>query len=329
MLLTADTHYTDLPQDEYRWLVFEEIERYFTEHDKDDELYILGDLTDRRDRHSADLVNRLIAELRRITAMGVHIRILRGNHDTPLRGKAYWEWLRAIPKIDYIDKPTALGDLLLLPSSANPLKDWDGIPFSRYRALFMHQTVNGAYLGNGVKANISNLPMLPRSLKIYSGDLHVPHMIRNVVYVGAPHPKNFGDDHECRMLALDDGYDIAQSIKLRPPQKLVIEIANLTELRDISARKGDQARIRFRIDPGRLEQWPADREELAAWAASKGLTIASLEGSVETIPSHKMESDAKLSAKPKDVLHAFADAEGLDDDLRDAGLELLEEVEHA
>ena len=92
MLVTADWHLTDAPQDNYRWLAFDHIRALCAEHQIRD-VCIMGDLTDRKDRHSAELVNRMIAELRKCVEEGLSLAILMGNHDKPLKGTPYWEFL--------------------------------------------------------------------------------------------------------------------------------------------------------------------------------------------------------------------------------------------
>ena len=323
MLLTADLHLTDNPDDDYRWKVFDYISDYFDKHN-DDDLYILGDLSDRRDKHGSVLINRLVQRLDSLAQARIRTTILKGNHDAPLRGTPYWEFLSAIPDVQYISEPTGFGDLLLLPASQQPDEEWANTPWDQYNAVFMHQTVNGAYLGNGIHATVSNVPKFPKHLKVYSGDLHVPHKHGNVVYVGAPHPKNYGDDHECRLLALDKHYDIKDEIILTPPRKLAIEVSSLNQLRKIDAKKGDMARIKFNLDPKRIEQWPAEREALAEWAKSKGVTLTSIESFVEHERTEKGVAPDKEYSSPLEVLTAYADAEGIDDDLYETGKRLLE-----
>jgi hypothetical protein len=321
MLLTTDLHLTDSPKDEYRWLVFDEMERQLRER-RIEQCYVLGDLTDRRDRHSSALVNRLLDELNRLTEYA-DVIIIAGNHDAPLNGPPYWRFLSALKGIRYISKPTADGDRLLLPASRDPSADWKGIPFDRYRVVFMHQTVIGATIAKGIYAEGPSF-LFPRKLKVYSGDLHIPHRIRNVEYIGAPHHVKYGDDHECRLVILDEDYNVDATVRLQPPSKRIIEVDSVDALREAVARSGDQVRVRVKLDPARLDQWPQDREDIAAWAAQRQVQITSLEGVVQQT-SYVRNERRETATDPATVLGLFADAEGLDDALYDAGIALLEE----
>src|ERR1039458_1280582 len=91
ILLTCDPHLTDNPIEAYRWKVFnfikEACKKYNVNH-----IFILGDLSDRKDRHSSELLNRLARSLSNLhDETGAQIWISGGNHDDPLNGVPYWE----------------------------------------------------------------------------------------------------------------------------------------------------------------------------------------------------------------------------------------------
>ena len=58
-LLVSDLHLTDNPRDEYRWGIFGQIDSVIQTYQPSC-LVILGDLTDKKDNHSSELVNRLL-----------------------------------------------------------------------------------------------------------------------------------------------------------------------------------------------------------------------------------------------------------------------------
>jgi hypothetical protein len=139
---------------------------------------------------------------------------------------------------------------LLLPYTANPKETWHGIRLSSYAALFMHATVTGAVVENGVVMENSKFPILPRSCKVYSGDVHVPQTVANITYVGAPYPIKFGDKYPCRMLLLDEHYNIKLQIPLQSLRKIMLDISSVG-LRHLQIRHGDQVKIRFSAPPTR------------------------------------------------------------------------------
>lgn len=330
-LCTADVHLTANEADEYRWSFFDVVRNYFR-NSRDRRFYVLGDLTDLRDRHPAALVNRLVDEFKSLSKMGVESSIIMGNHDKSLRGDPYWKWLSAIPQVRYYAEPAAKGDLILLPFSPDPRTEWKDIDFTRYRCAFIHQTVNGAVRDNGTLAEVDNFPILPRDLKVYAGDLHVPQRIGNVTYIGAPHPKNYGDDHPCRLVVLDDRtWEIADEIELQPARKHMIAIGGIDDLDRFKVRKGDMARVRFSLDASKIEQWPAEREVIIEWAKENGVHIASVEAAVEqrAVARPQREEEQRKLTDPEEVLISFANAEGLDEGLLNEGLNLLREERNA
>jgi len=316
-LLTADIHLDDKPENEYRWEVFTELDKVDA-----DEIMILGDLTDRADYHSSRLVNRLVPQLKRRRR---RVTILRGNHDTPLNGPAYWSFLSEISGIEYIDGPMGRNHrLLLLPSTPDPAMDWQAVAWDRHICTFMHQTVFGATLRTGIYADKGmSLDIFPEGMRVYSGDLHYPHKIGCVTYVGAPHPKNFGDDHDCRFLVLDDDFRIQKSVPLSPMRKHIIDVDSVAALRDFAVNPHDQVIVRFRMDPAHAEHWPRDRDTIAQWAQQNDVNLVSSEPSAVFVRGTAAQPIA--ATDPKQVLEAFGISEGLDEHTMKVGMELLAE----
>jgi len=306
ILLSADWHLDDKPENDYRWEAFHHVRVACARHDIR-ETYILGDLVDRKDRFTAAFVNRLMADLASITP----VTILRGNHDTTMREPNYFDWL-AQPiaeslEIRYVTEPTEDGDpLLLLPFTPNPIDDWRDYHLADYRAIFMHATVTGARVGNGVVLENPSFPALPPKVKVYSGDIHHPQTIGNLTYVGAPHPTKFGDDYQCRMLLLDEQrFDIVEVIELSPPSKSIFDIKGLGFLESAAAatlvKPGDQIRFRIHgvVDAGEAEA------RIAAWAQARGVTVAGTEIIVQTTQDRGVDT----TQSPETILRQFAEHE--------------------
>jgi DNA repair exonuclease SbcCD nuclease subunit len=324
ILLSGDWHLDEDPDNEYRWDIFNRVreiaKKYAVSH-----IYCLGDLLDRKDRFSAQFVNRLIGELRE-TAELVPLWVLRGNHDSPLRGPAFFEFVNGlVPRVHYVTGPLPqeIGKtrLILLPHAAHPAEAWRGIHWRDFDAALMHVTVAGAVMENGFRLTAGQrLPPLPRELKIYSGDVHTPQVVRNITYIGAPHPTKFGDTYPCRVLLIDEHtLEIAHEIPLEVPRKHVFEISSVDELPQV--QPGDRAKIRFHLPSTDLERWGELESELAAWAKLNGVEIAGIEA---IVAGSARELD--LDAAPEALLREFAQVEGISDDLLATGLTLLKEA---
>lgn len=328
-LLFSDVHLDEKPENEYRWNVFEHVFTAVRQYNVDT-VFCLGDLVDRKDRFSAAFVNRLLTNLYSIAAHSP-IVILRGNHDTTLQGPNYFEILNTFAKaegagrsVQYITKPTEIWDgLLLLPYSSNPKEEWKDIRLASYKAVFMHATVSGARFENGQIVEKTSFPELPSRVKFYSGDVHVPQQVRNITYVGAPHPTKFGDDYPSRMLLLDENYDVSLEIPLTTLRKAVIEVKTLDDLDKIEVRSGDQVRIVCNLTVDQLGQAGIDENKVYEWACSKGVTVDAIETNIEG----EYESEGlDLSADDEEVLRQYAQKEGLTDRMVEVGLEILKRI---
>jgi hypothetical protein len=323
-LLCTDLHLDDQEANEYRWHVIDRIVQATAQYDIAT-VFALGDAWDRKDRHSAALVNRTVEACKQITARAPLV-ILQGNHDRPMHEPAFWQFLNEIDGIHYITTPSMWGNgtLLLLPFTPTPKTDWAHLKLSQFQAIMMHATVTGAVVENGTVMTNDNFPILPRVAKIYSGDIHVPQQIRNITYVGAPHPIRYGDSYQGRMLLLNEAYDIALQIPLDGPKKLMLTISSIDELAQVQVRPGDQVKLRFNLGGDNIDGWGRTEAAIAQWARERSITIASTEVLVDSV-----RRDIDADQTPEKVLSDFAASERLSEDLLRIGLELLRETANA
>jgi hypothetical protein len=328
-LLTADWHLTDGASEDYRWKVFNNVRNVALAH-KCDVIHICGDLTDRKDRHSALLVNNMLRGIRDLLDAGLRVEFLLGNHDMPLSGPPFWAALNYAFGADsgfrVITQPERSGNIISLPFAPDPIEAWKSADFRPEFTVLMHQPVDGAVAANGHPVAGLDTSIFPRGVKVYSGDIHLPQVIGPVTYIGAPHHVSFGDEHPCRFLLLDARSTVTE-VLLPAIRKAVVSIASAADLDSAGLSDGDQARIRATIPLSRVEQWPVEEEAIRAWASEHNVTIASIDVEVSTIRRRgaAAQGDA-LSKTPSDVLCAFAASEGIEGPVLDAGLSLLEET---
>jgi len=323
ILLSSDWHLDDNPDNEYRWKIFDEVIRVCRKYEIT-RFYHAGDLCDRKDRHPSNLVNRLIAELRRLDESGIHTIILKGNHDQPITNIPYWNILNHLTfNVRFITKPRLIRNLLLLPYSDNPEEDWANLPQSdRWppKAIILHQLLNGSRIsGRELKGLIlpdwfSQIPV------IWAGDVHDPQKIGPAEYIGAPHPINFGDDYKCRMVLVDDDFVFQEEIILDPPKKKILTIGNLNSLQHAEVKEGDKVRIRFSLNSDQVNDWSKIEDQINNWAKNKGIELASIEVNFKP-QERKTETDDLTN--PKEILEAFAKHEKINDAILQRGLQLL------
>jgi hypothetical protein len=320
-LVVGDLHLTDQSANEYRWQVWEHVLGAVIQH-RIENVFFLGDWVDRRDRFTARFINRLVDEVRRICNRA-RLVVLRGNHDSAMSPPNYFDFMQShtIEGFEYVSSPRPFfSHLLLLPFTAHPKIDWADLRLADFKCAFMHQTVTGAVVENGTQMEVPNFPILPRNVRFFSGDVHVPQQVRNICYVGAPHGIRFGDSFPCRMLVLDDDYNITLEIPLNPPKKIMADIRDIADLARLETRHGDQIKIRFACPPSQIEHWGETEQQIIAWANEHGVTVAG----TEIIVGARTPDSVDPEQTPEAILRGFGEREGLTPELLQVGIDLLE-----
>lgn len=318
-LLTADLHFDDDPANSYRWDVFGRLHRALDRmKHASTELLILGDLCDRKDRHSAALVQKVRSHIRQLAqhpALLV-LRVIPGNHDLSEAGVAFWEFLGDLPRVKFYVKPTLVGAKLFIPFLPTFAQLEGHALFAKAEAVFMHQPITGARDERG--GTIQGFAAFPelRERKVYSGDIHLPQSIGKrkpwLTYVGAPHPVRYGDDHPTRFLLLDHEFNVAEELAFRSIRKSSLEVASVEEL-DAQGPwlEGDRLRVRLRYFHHHAGSWNEAVARIDAWAKERGVMITGAEPVLQGAVSSTAGGAAKTYEEPADVLEAFGEAEAL------------------
>ncbi len=341
---TGDIHLTDDPRDEYRWRIFKFLkkaaERLGIRH-----FVILGDLTDKKDKHSGKLVNRVVDALNSLPGQ---VMVLKGNHDYD-----------ADPDVPFfrflgpsVGDPNAKLLFFTQPSVQSfgtvPLgftkcffvphvrktegHEWPKVPEGT-RFVFMHQTFDGAEVENGttLPGLPTNLLDLPDGCEIVSGDIHVPQRLKGITYAGAPHPVRFGDTFQPRVLHFD-GTKLL-SIPRSTIRKESITISTAEDLDALDLREGDQVKVTLRLRRRDFPDWPKTREQVIKWASQKGIALAGCRVE-ERKSKEQVEAEAtsgpSVQAKSFDELfHAFCADKGIEPVYVKAGEGWINDARHA
>lgn len=328
-LLTADWHLTDNPDEEYRWGVFDVVRKQMARH-RATALVILGDLADRKDRHSAALLNRMRGAFMRLAEdCQQEIMLFPGNHDMPIVGESFWTFLDDLPNVTFISQPAEWDDgrALVLPYTDDPVAAWDDFDLGAYEAIFMHQPVNGATEKGRTVLTKKPFPELPPGPKVYSGDIHTPQVVGPVRYVGAPHPIKFGDRYRCQMLLVDHKYRVAKELELAPIARHMLRVGSIDKLKHLPTQPGDQAQVVFELGLDAMARWPAIRDEIQNWAVRAQVRLFSIEPSVviekTSIAGQPLDDVYYGQSDPADVLVLFAEQEGIAEVPLEAGVDFL------
>jgi len=336
-LITTDTHFTEAPQDAYRFDLFPFLIEQ-TLKLKAKYIFILGDLTDKKDNHPASLVNRLTEELQGLVEeTGAEVFILRGNHDCIDPDEPFFGFANSFEGITFITQPweTKLGGkkILFLPHSRQPEKDWADVKFNG-DFVFLHQTINGAVASNGQKMEGDVGKRIFTDIKgtMYSGDIHVPQKLGGLVYIGSPYRIRFGDNFEPRVVYLE-ARGTTKDLHLDTIRKHVVRISNPDRLKaHKELERGDQVKIRVQLPRSEFHEWGSYKRRAREVAEGMGLFVHGVELEEKpTRPNLKKDEetgadrDANLLGRgPRAILDEYCEREKVGNRTKGAGVALLE-----
>ncbi|AXH68396.1 putative recombination endonuclease [Vibrio phage R01] len=327
-LICADTHFTPKPLDEYRWGLFEYLKKWCVKYEVD-ELWILGDMTDAKEGHNAEFVNRLVNCISELAEV-VPVYILRGNHDYAVSHCAFFEFLRKLPNVYWIDRPTTVYGVRCFPHSKNPAEDWKTLldDLDEYDYAFFHQCFVGSKssLGHILDGTDLDLTKL-KHCKVYAGDIHLPQTVRGIEYVGSPYPTTYGDRFLGRcLLETPEG-----RIQLHYPtiQKCTLVVESVPEIYEAHLYPGDQVKIRYKISKKDRAEWTNIKNTIKAACDDLGVVLGGVELITDVVEKvePKESSSEVLKASESSILKQFAIKEDLPDDYLTTGLIILREGE--
>lgn len=300
-------------------------------------ILIMGDLTDAKDRHSASLVNQIVDALSALARRVEEVVLIAGNHDWLMRHEAFFRFLNHIPNVRFITQPTE-DDLdgrrvMFMPYSKNPRGDWSSLDLHTFQPdlIFMHQTVAGSIASNGDEMPGEDLPLLPASARVYSGDIHVPQVVKlkegpAVTYVGSPYHVHFGDDFSPRVMMLDRRCREHWLTDFKTPRRVSLKAKSLRAVKSLDLDPGDQIKLKFELPVEDHHRWAAIKREAIEILESRDVIVEGIEllsnKPDSRITSENQPAQAQLSTAT--LVTDFAHAEGLPGDVLDIGLDLLE-----
>lgn len=334
IFMTSDLHLTDRATDAYRFDIFDWLIKRI-HHAEADYLFILGDITDSKDHHSAALINKIVKSIRRVRdETGVEVFVLKGNHDYIDVDEPYFDWLNE-PGIRFITEPEEMRiagkDCLFLPHTRQHIKDWKKVDMKTPDFILIHQTLIGSVASNGMEMP-SGVPRgvfdkAKKSCHVIAGDIHVPQTLGRVTYCGAPYPITFGDSYSPRVLYFN-GKEMT-SVPRNTITKQTIVVAYDEDFDEVVSEKeigdGDQIKVRLVVPAEHLESAKELKEEVYEAFTEAGAFVANIE--VRT-PTPQLRPEAKGTAgtedqTPTQLLEGYAKAFDIHEDAVAVGRELL------
>ena len=334
-LITTDLHLTDKPRDEYRFGLFPWIRKVVKKYSIQ-KVFILGDLTDFKDRHSSTLVNRIVDEFGKLSKE-VNVDILEGNHDFVDVYNPFFRFLNRMKGVQFFyGKPKSNtmpdgGKAIMLPYTKTPKKDWKKHNLTEYDYIFMHQTFGGAVASNGYKMEGLSASLLKDvNGQVFSGDIHVPQKIGKVTYVGSPYHIHFGDTFLPRIILLKEGRH--QYLRFPCLKKVTLNIKTAKDLYNItSLSEGDQVKVQVSILREQFVDWDAIKQDIQKTCNELGLDVFGIEPQEkkrraalnEDHSSSAPKTKSFLSAPPDRIIHTFCKKERVGQYTQDIGVKFL------
>ena len=346
ILITSDLHFTAKPDDEYRFGLFEWIrEEIVREHEIDD-IYILGDITDAKDRHPAELVLRVVEEFMKLDrSIEGELCILQGNHDFYTRENlGFFRFMLALQgSIKWFDEPTSFGGgedgplIELVPFIRDPEKQEEAIIHRPEltlrdhpdRYLFLHHTFNNALASNGQKMRggmSSKHPCLEQYNRVISGDIHVPQTLGYVTYVGSPYTIRFNDAFDPRLIVLDTETDEMYDVHYPCIKRHCVEVGSAGELNTSLVRKGDQVKVKLNVPRSSILDIPDMKREVVMEMDKIGAHLFGIETIVEKAQRHDPEAETSKAQDIPSVIRRYGKKENFSQELIEVGVQLANEA---
>lgn len=305
-LITSDLHFSDKSRDSYRWSFVDWFSKLI-KSEKPKTVLVLGDLTEEKDNHSAELVNEVSHAIWSWADLCDELIMLRGNHDGVNVDLPFFSFLSQHPRVRWITKPIQLQGRLFLPHTRNYKKDWSGLP-SDSEMIFTHNTFEGADAGNGVRLSGIPVKALPKSKSrtAVSGDIHKPQSVgtssSNVVYVGSPYAVDFGDVTESRVLSIDKRCKIGTHPYTGPQKRLFIVDLSEQNFESLKVLEGDVVKVRVSMSRKEYaESGSKTIRRIERWAIASNVNLHGVQvvfdgdnRAVAVAPERRQSSDSKV-----------------------------------
>lgn len=343
VLITSDLHFSSNPRDDYRHAFMSKLSS-IVERKQVELVMILGDLTEAKDQHNAELVNEIVDHISMLSKL-CPVVVLKGNHDylnDPMC--PFFGFLSALPDVWWINTPTwteslpvlndtsAYGNGLILPYTSKYKEDWKALIASNWTdsddrnidLVFCHNTFQGAVGDNDRELSGVPVDVFPDDVVVLAGDVHVPQKLGPITYVGAPYTIDFGDSYQPRLLFMRKGGKLT-SMNVSGPMKRLVEVDSVNELEDVDfVNRGDILKVRVSLKRADHANWSSIQAEVREWGEENGYRVHVVQP-VILDGDRKRTKKIKRSVKDdKALLKEYCSLRGVDVGTISVGMGLME-----
>lgn len=340
-IIISDLHLNESAKDEYMWEIFPWLYKQIDEY-KVNEIKILGDLTEKKDRHPSSVVNRITKALDKLTepthrgGYDCDVYILKGNHDFIDEDNPFFNFVSANQKVYFDSVPDSSTGYhnekeMYLPYTSNPDIEWKEINFKLYKTIYMHQEVEGCVYanqhvtGNGIAKDFFSKRGFKG--KVYSGHIHVPQDVTDrIEYVGAPYSVRFGDHYRGRVLLINDKDNMVSYLYPDFLIKWSIEITELSDLDAYDVCVDDRVKVRVSVDRVDVHKYKDICAGIKKWCEDKGAELCGIKAKVIGEEQKNRKKRKRIDESDVDILHRFSKSEKLSDEQVGVGRGIIEEI---
>lgn len=326
-LFTSDIHLSDRPKDEYRFGLFPWLYKQQRKFEPE-ATFILGDITENKDKHSSTLVNRTIEGL---MLLKPPVYILRGNHDGNDPNCPFFKFLSQIPGLHFVQKVKHIPFLgVTMIPHCRTQAELDAIcgMAIHCKALLLHNTFEGAIAESG--ARLSGLrashAAFTQVAGVWAGDVHKPQRVGPVTYVGSPYHVRFGDNYNPRVMLIENLKHVGD-LHYPAPRKWSLTITDPQDiLNHEKIKAGDQIKVTVELTREELVEWPNVRKAVLNACRDRQLEVYGID--LEPPKPPKRSDVRHIKDKQLDhmqVFEAYCKQEGLPSAVQTAGREIIKE----
>lgn len=328
LLITSDIHLSDNRKDEYRWLIFPFLLKVAKERGAT-AVILAGDLTDKKDNHSSALVNRVVDNLQSLTAAGLEVYMLKGNHDYHDSASPFFQFIQHIPGVHFIGevcvKKMAGLKVGFLPH-VRISSEWGTIKEHMSADLVvLHQPLIGSKLPTGTMDTGTDPRMFDAMTGlVFSGDIHTTQKVRNVQYCGSPHHVSFGEDHKPGIWSITKGKAVFLE-NINAPRKYQLVASTVDELCTAKPVEGDMVKITLLVSREEFGAWQELRRAALEVCKEREWVCAGVNMRERSTRKRLISGDETQPkvASIRDTLRQYAQQQKIKKDLLDAGLAIL------
>lgn len=309
--LVSDTHFSANPDDEYRMGLFSKlVEYHHNDESRPSTIIFMGDFVDKKDYHPVKFVNNLVDKLVYLQKKSkCKIYLLRGNHDGIDPQSPALLFVNNIPNFTYIcDISHEVIDgakVIFVPHQSQP----PAIKANPDTIALLHQTFTGAVSENGQHMNGMDTKIFDGFKAAYSGDIHVPQKVGNIVYVGAPYSIKYGDKYSPRILKVfEDGTYEPIDTSTWFPRKVILHMdieKDIAESLDFAVESRDHARVVCKVKTIDNTEWESWERNLREECSNRKVVVESVSFEIPNeLPQKATQSEWK-SNNPKDIIDEY------------------------